>query len=101
MPADVITVEFYSQAEPDKLLAAADLPRKRAEDAARMVGRADLQSRRRGRERGGKAADLQAVVTSSVTFGDSFPSRGSLNFAPPPLIGEALIPCQAGGDRTK
>ena len=25
MPADVITVEFYSQAEPDKLLAAADL----------------------------------------------------------------------------
>lgn len=40
MPADVITVEFYSQAEPDKLLAAADLPRKRAEEAARMVGRA-------------------------------------------------------------
>lgn len=40
MPADVITVEFYSQNEPDKLLAAADLPRKRAEEAARMVGRA-------------------------------------------------------------
>lgn len=40
MPADLITVEFYSQAEPDRLLAAADLPRKRAEDAAQMVGRA-------------------------------------------------------------
>ena len=40
MPADVITVEFYSAQEPDKLLAAADLPRKRAEEAAQMVGRA-------------------------------------------------------------
>ena len=40
MPGDLITAEFYSAQEPDKLLAAADLPRKRAEDAARMVGRA-------------------------------------------------------------
>lgn len=40
MPADLITVEFYSAKEPDRLLAAADLPRKRAEEAARMVGRA-------------------------------------------------------------
>ena len=40
MPADLVTVEFYSAKEPDRLLAAADLPRKRAEDAARMVGRA-------------------------------------------------------------
>lgn len=40
MAAELITAEFYSQNEPDKLLAAADLPRKRAEEAVQMVGRA-------------------------------------------------------------
>ena len=53
MPADLITVEFYSQTEPDRLLAAADLPRKRAEEAARMVGRAICKA---------VGADLNAIL---------------------------------------
>lgn len=40
MARDIITAEYYSSREPDKLLAAADLPKKRAQDAAELVGKA-------------------------------------------------------------
>lgn len=40
MPRDIVTVEFYSAIDPERLLGAVDLPRKRAEDGATAVGRA-------------------------------------------------------------
>lgn len=40
MPRDVVTVEYYSTLDPDRLLGAVDVPRKRMLDGAEQVGRA-------------------------------------------------------------
>ena len=37
---DLMTAEYYSPTEPDRLLAAAYVPRKTAADSARIIGRA-------------------------------------------------------------
>lgn len=40
MSRDIVTVEFYSTLDPEKLLGAVDLPRKRMLEGAEQVGRA-------------------------------------------------------------